>query len=174
MKADIEALFQPNRLTFEAAAHPALHPGKSARLKLAGKPVGWIGELHPKWQQKYDLPVAPVLFEASLEDVANRALPAFQPTSKFPPVSRDLALIFDENTTYQAIFDAVNAQKPALVTEFVVFDIYRGAGVENGKKSLAFRMLVQDTDKTLTDAEVDSAVSEIIKILRNQFNAKLR
>ena len=55
-----------------------------------------------------------------------------------------------------------------------MFDIYRGQGIENGKKSLAFRMLVQDTHKTLTDAEVDSAVSEIIKILQNQFNAKLR
>ena len=174
VKADVEALFQPHVLVFEAAAHPALHPGKSARLLLNGEPVGWLGELHPTWQQKYGLPVAPVLFETSLDAVAGRPLPAFQGTSKFPPVWRDLAVIFDEKTPYQAILDAVNAQKPAIIVEFVLFDMYRGAGVENGKKSLAFRMLVQDTDKTLTDAEVDSAVSEIIKILKNQFNAKLR
>jgi phenylalanyl-tRNA synthetase beta chain len=174
MKADVEALFQPRTVTFEAAAHPALHPGKSARLVLDGKAVGWLGALHPRWQQKYDLPVAPVLFEADLDALAGRALPAYHATSKFPPVWRDLAVIFDEKTPYQAILDAVNAQKPDIVLEFVVFDIYRGAGVESGKKSLAFRMLVQDTDKTLTDAGVDSAVSEITKILKYQFNAKLR
>jgi phenylalanyl-tRNA synthetase beta chain len=174
VKADVEALFQPNTLTFEAAVHPALHPGKSAQLVLNGLSVGWIGELHPKWQRKYGLPVALVLFEADLEALVGRTLPAFQGASKFPPVLRDLAVIFDENTPYQAILDAVNAQKPVIVAEFVVFDIYRGAGIENGKKSLAFRMLVQDTDKTLTDAEVDSAVSEVIKILKNKFNAKLR
>ncbi len=174
VKADVEALFHPQVLMFEAAPHPALHPGKSARLMLDGKPAGWIGELHPRWQQKYGLPVAPVLFEVDMEALAGRTLPAFQGISKFPPVWRDLAVIFDEKIPYQTIFDAVNAQKPTIIVEFVVFDIYRGAGIENGKKSLAFRMLVQDTDKTLTDAEVDSAVSEIIKILKNQFNAKLR
>ncbi len=174
IKADVEALFCPQELTFEAAVHPALHPGKSARLVLNGKPVGWIGELHPLWQQKYGLSVAPVLFEADLDALAHRDLPAYRITSKFPPVWRDLAVIFDENTPYQAILDAVQTQKPAIVSAFVVFDIYRGAGIENGKKSLAFRMLVQDTEKTLTDAEVDSAVSEIIKILKNKFNAKLR
>jgi phenylalanyl-tRNA synthetase beta chain len=130
--------------------------------------------LHPRWQQKYGLSVAPILFEADLDMLAGRILPAYQGVSRFPPVWRDLAVIFDENTPYQAILDAVNAQKPGIVSEFVVFDIYRGAGIENGKKSLAFRMLVQDTEKTLTDAEVDSAVSDIIKILKKQFNAKLR
>ncbi len=174
VKADVEALFHPRTVTFEAASHAALHPGKSARIVFDGKPAGWIGELHPKWQQKYGLPLAPVLFEADLDLLAEREIPAFKGASKFPPVWRDLAVIFDENTPYQAILDAVNSQKSDIVSEFVVFDIYRGAGIENGKKSLAFRMLVQDTEKTLTDAEVDSAVSEIIKILQNQFNAKLR
>ena len=174
VKADIEALLQTSQLTFEAAAHPALHPGKSARVLLSGNTIGWAGELHPRWQQKYDLPAAPVLFELELAAVAVQALPAYQSISRFPPVSRDLAVIVDEKTPYQAILDAVNAQKPAAILAFSIFDIYRGSGIESGKKSLAFRMLVQDTQKTLTDADVDSAVSEIIKILHNQFNAKLR
>ncbi len=174
VKADVDALFHPREVVFEVATHPALHPGKSARMVVNGIAAGWIGELHPGWQQKYDLPVAPIVFEADLTALTDRALPIHSALSKFPPVWRDLAAIFDENTPYQAILDAVNAQKPAIVSGFVVFDIYRGAGIENGKKSLAFRMLVQDTEKTLTDAEVDSAVSEIIKILKNQFNAKLR
>ncbi len=174
VKADVEALLQTRGLTFEAAMHPALHPGKSARLLLSGNTIGWLGELHPRWQQKYDLPSPPVLFEVELDAVVAQSLPAFHGLSKFPPVLRDLAVVVDEKTPYQAILDAVNAQKPASILEFSVFDIYRGQGIENGKKSLAFRMLVQDTHKTLTDAEVDSAVSEIIKILQNQFNAKLR
>ncbi len=174
VKADVEALLPAHDLTFAAAVHPALHPGKSARVLLAGNTVGWIGELHPRWQQKYDLPLAPVLFELEMDAAAGQALPVFGSISKFPPVWRDLAVIFDENTPYQAILDAVNQQKPPTILAFTVFDIYRGTGIENGKKSLAFRMLVQDTHKTMTDAEVDSAVSEIIKILQNQFNAKVR
>ena len=174
VKADVEALLQTRELTFESAAHPALHPGKSARLLLAGNTVGWMGELHPRWQQKYDLPFAPVLFEVELEAAAVQALPAYGGISKFPSVWRDLAIIFDENTPYQAILDAVNAEKPEAVAEFTIFDIYRGPGIESGKKSLAFRMLVQDTHKTMTDAEVDFAVSAIKIILQNQFNATLR
>jgi phenylalanyl-tRNA synthetase beta chain len=85
-----------------------------------------------------------------------------------------LALVFDENTSYQAILQAISTHKPSAVVDFTVFDIYRGPGIENGKKSLAFRMLVQDTHKTLTEAEVDSVVSEIIRILQNQFDARLR
>ncbi len=174
VKADLEALFQPGTLGFEAAAHPALHPGKSARVLRAGNSIGWIGELHPRWRQKYDLTFAPILFDVALDAVASQRLPKYGAISKFPPVWRDLALIFDENVTYQAILDAINAEKSAAIVDFSVFDIYRGAGMENGKKSLAFRMLVQDTHKTMTDAEVDSAVSVIIKILQNKFNAKLR
>ncbi len=174
VKADLEALFEPGTLVFQAQAHPAFHPGKSARVLQAGSGIGWIGELHPHWRQKYDLPLAPVLFEVAMDAAAVRLLPEYRAISKFPPVWRDLALIFDETLTYQAILDAVSAQKPAAITAFSVFDIYRGPGVENGKKSLAFRMLLQDTHKTMTDAEVDSAVSEIIKILQERFNAKLR
>jgi phenylalanyl-tRNA synthetase beta chain len=171
VKSDVESLFFPHTVTFAAAVHSALHPGKSAQVMLRGNPVGWIGELHPAWQRKYDLPAAPVLFEVDLHALAGRNLPSYRGISKFPAVWRDLAAVFDENTTYQAILDAVNAQKPSIVSEFAVFDMYRGSTVGNGKKSLAFRMLVQDTDKTLTDAEVDSAVSAITKILQNQFNA---
>jgi phenylalanyl-tRNA synthetase beta chain len=174
VKADLEALFQPGALSFLAATHSAFHPGKCARVLHAGSSVGWIGELHPRWCQKYDLSKAPVLFEVALQVAAACLLPEYHAVSKFPPVWRDLALIFDENVAYQAIVDAVNAKKPVTIADFWVFDMYRGPGVESGKKSLAFRMLVQDTHKTMTDAEVDSAVSEIIKILQERFNAKLR
>jgi phenylalanyl-tRNA synthetase beta chain len=174
VKADVEALFQPRTAEFIVAVHPAFHPGKSARIAVDGKDAGWMGELHPRLQQKYDIPVAPVLFELELEVLSASSLPLGEEISKFPPVSRDMAAIFDEDTTYQAILEAVEHEKPSIVSSFVVFDLYRGAGVEKGKKSLAFRMLLQDTKKTLTDSEVDSAVSEVREIIEKRFNAKLR
>ena len=173
VKGDVEALIGES-LQFQPAQHLALHPGKSARVLRSGDTVGWMGELHPRLQAKYDLPCAVLLFELDLAAVMPKNLPRFDSISRFPPVFRDLAMVFDEATPYQSVIDAVHAQKPASVCEFSVFDIYRGTGVENGKKSLAFRMLVQDTQKTMTDAEVDFAVSAIIKILQDQFNAKLR
>lgn len=174
VKADVEALLAPRTVTFEPAVHPALHPGKSARIVRDGMTMGWIGELHPQWQQKYDLPLAPVLFELDFECVAEGALPAYREISKFPLVRRDLAVIVDESLGYSAIMDSLKSGLPALVTDITLFDVYRGAGIEKGKKSLAFRVLLQDTHKTLTEAEVDSAVSKLIQVLQQRFNAKLR
>ncbi len=174
MKADLEALWSPKTLRFMPEIHPALHPGKCARIYDGAKAVGWLGELHPKWQQKYELSQPVILFEFELNALSVVPIPQFKENSKFLPVVRDVALVFDESVTYQSILETVNAQKPSTITDFSLFDIYRGAGVENGKKSLAFRMLVQDTAKTLTDADVELSVSEIIKIMQHQFNAKLR
>ena len=80
------------RARFEPAAHPALHPGRAARVTLEGEPIGWLGELHPRWQQKYELPLAPVVFELDLEALRDTGLPRFAEVSKFPPVIRDLAM----------------------------------------------------------------------------------
>ncbi|MBI4207023.1 MAG: phenylalanine--tRNA ligase subunit beta [Betaproteobacteria bacterium] len=174
VKADVEALLSGRRTRFDAAAHPALHPGKSARIVRDGIPLGWIGELHPRLQQKYDLRLAPVLFELDFEQAAGGEVPTYNEISRFPPVRRDLAVVVDENTGYQAILESVRRQRPAIVTEIGLFDVYRGAGVEKGKKSLAFRVLLQDTQKTLTDTEVECAISELIQVLQQQFDAKLR
>jgi len=174
VKADVEALLAPGTAGFETAVHPALHPGKSARIVRNGMTIGWLGELHPQWQQKYDLPLAPVLFELDFEYVAEGSLPAYKEISKFPLVRRDLAVIVDESLDYQAIMAGLKREQTALVTDITLFDVYRGAGIEKGKKSLAFRVLLQDTHKTLTEAEVDSAVSKLIQVLQQRFNAKLR
>ncbi|MGE5524116.1 MAG: phenylalanine--tRNA ligase subunit beta [Rhodospirillaceae bacterium] len=174
VKSDVEALFAPRELRFEAAAHPALHPGKSARVLCDGVAAGWLGELHPRWQQKYDLPSAPVLFELDWDVLRGDRLPAYAETSRFPPVRRDMALVFDEETPYQEVMDALNARKPPIVAHIGLFDVYRGSDLGKGRKSLAFRVLLQDTRKTLTDAEVESAVAQLREILQQQFNAKLR
>jgi len=174
VKADVEALFQPYAPRFEAAEHPALHPGQSARVLLNGKPIGWIGALHPRWRQAYDLPAAPVLFELDLEPLLAREKPSYREVSKFQPVRRDLAIVVDEKVTVQSLLDAMNRSLPEFVSDLTLFDVYRGKGVDSDKKSLAFRVLLQDTRKTLTDEEVDAAVAHLVQILTTQFDAKLR
>jgi phenylalanyl-tRNA synthetase beta chain len=174
IKSDVEALIAPLAAEFRPVEHPALHPGKSARILVGGMTLGWMGELHPRWQRKYELPLAPVLFELDYEALARRPLPAWRETSPFPLVRRDIAAELDESVSYQAVLEELNRQRAPIVTEIGVFDMYRGTGVEKGKKSLAFRVLLQDTRKTLTDAEVESAVSQLRRVLQQQFNAKLR
>ena len=174
IKSDVEALLAPLVGEFRPADHPALHPGKSAQILLGDMTVGWIGELHPRWQRKYDLPLPPVLFELEFDAISRRELPAYKETSIFQPVRRDIAAEVDEGVSFQAILEGLRREQPAIVAEIGLFDIYRGTGVEKGKKSLAFRVLLQDTRKTLTDAEVESAISQLRRILQQQFNAKFR
>ena len=174
IKSDVEALLAPLSAEFRRMEHPALHPGKSAHILIGNMTAGWIGELHPRWQRKYDLPLPPVLFEMDCEAISNRGLPAYNETSKFPPVRRDIAAEVDERVSYQEILERLRREAPPVVTEIGLFDMYRGTGVGEGKKSLAFRVLLQDTRKTLTEAEVESAVSHLRRILQQQFNANLR
>lgn len=174
VKGDVEALLSPRVAEFRPAEHPALHPGKSAQIMLEGRSAGWIGEVHPRCQQKYDLVLPPVLFELEYDVINERPLPAFKEISKFPTVRRDISAEFDEAVTYEMILADLFAKMPAIVTEISLFDIYRGSGVEKGRKSLAFRVLLQDTQKTLTEAEVESAVEELRQVLQRRFNAKLR
>ncbi len=174
VKGDVEALLAPLEPFFLPTAHPALHPGKSAKIMLNGNAAGWIGELHPRWQQRYDLVSAPVVFELELAAICTGQIPSFLALSKFPAIRRDLAAEFDEKTLFSDIADALKKGGPAILRDITVFDLYRGQGVPKGKKSLAFSVLLQDTQKTLTDAEAEKAVSELRRILQQKFNAKLR
>ena len=178
VKADLEAIYAPRRPRFEAAAHPALHPGRSARVLLEGaagyEHAGWLGELHPRWQQKYELPQPVVLFELEAEGLADAPLPRPSQPSKFPPVVRDIALLVDAGVTAQALLDAARAEKPAIVQEVGVFDVYQGPSLPPGKKSLAFRVVMQDTERTLTDAEADSARDALVVLWGRRFGAILR
>jgi phenylalanyl-tRNA synthetase beta chain len=173
-KADIEALFWPNAIRAEPASHPALHPGKSAWIYLGEKIVGCLGELHPRWQKKFDLPRPAMLFELDLDVLMARTLPRAAEISKYPPIRRDIAVVVAENIEVQMMLDAMQAEKSSIVSEISLFDIYRGKGVEHSKKSLAFRILLQDTQKTLTDAEADREVASLRNVLKEQFDATLR
>lgn len=174
IKGDIESLCGNSTILFEKFSHPALHPGKSAQIIITGNPIGWLGELHPKWQKKLDLQKNTVLFEINLGYLLPQVIHVTKEISKFPPVQRDIAIIVDNNINVQTLLSCMNAEKSPTVIDIALFDIYRGKGMENNKKSLAFRILLQDTEKTLTDIEVDSEVLKLIKILEDQFCATLR
>jgi phenylalanyl-tRNA synthetase beta chain len=172
-KADVEALFHPLPVRFEAAPHPALHPGQSARIVYDDRVVGWLGALHPQWRQDYDIPGVPVLFELEQDVLLVRSRPEFREVSKFPVVRRDLAVVVDEGVRVQALLDALQPLVEPVV-EVRLFDIYRGKGIDSDKKSLAFRVLLQDTRKTLTDEEVDAAIARLVETLARRFDARLR
>ncbi len=173
-KADVEALLWPAVPRFEAAPHPALHPGQSAKVLLDGECVGWIGTLHPKWRQGYELPGAPVLFELDMAALLRGRVPAFSGISKFPLVRRDIAVVVDESVNVEALLDAMRENLPEVVIELAPFDVYRGKGIDSGKKSLAFRVLLQDTRQTLTDETVEAITTQLAEILTARFDAKLR
>lgn len=179
VKADLEALFAPMSLKFIRAEHPALHPGRSAQVLLEGRPVGIIGELHPRWQQKYELPLAPVLFEVDAEALQTRSIPVYQEISRFPAVIRDIALVVKQSVPAQELIDAFLAEKEAnpdcrILQAIVLFDEYRGKGLQNDEKSLAFRFTLQDTQTTLHDDNVDAAMNVFIAAANRRHGAKLR
>ncbi|MGX9718181.1 phenylalanine--tRNA ligase subunit beta [Janthinobacterium lividum] len=179
VKADLEALFAPLVLRFTKAEHPALHPGRSANVELDGKVIGFIGELHPRWMQKYDLPLAPVLFEVDAAALTQRVVPAYQEISKFPGASRDLAVVVKQSVAVQDLLDSFHAaakSSPAarIVQAIVLFDEYRGKGLEVDEKSLAFRISLQDTQNTLQDDVVDGLMAVLIDAAKQGHDAKLR
>jgi len=173
LKGDVEALFAPRSLSFQAAIHPASHPGRSARILLDGRAIGWIGELHPQWQQQYDLPQAVLWFEIELAALTQGSVPKLVDISRFPPVRRDIAVLVDENVTAQSLLDVMSAEKAPKVVELALFDVYRGKGVEQSKKSLAFRVLLQDTQKTLTDNEIEENMARLVAAVQ-RLGAQLR
>jgi phenylalanyl-tRNA synthetase beta chain len=179
VKADLEQLFAPQTLRFSKAAHPALHPGRSANIELDGKVIGFIGELHPRWLQKYDLPQAPVLFEVDAVALQQRNVPKYSEISKFPGATRDLALVVKQTVPAQDLLDAFAAAQAVhahgkLVQAIVLFDEYRGKGLESDEKSLAFRFSLQDTQNTLQDDVVDAVMSALAESAMQKHGAKLR
>ena len=174
VKGDLEALLAPAKLRFEKLLHPALHPGRAAKVLLDDREIGSIGELHPEWVQKYDLPLAPVVFELDFDAVKVASVPSYIEVSKFPVVIRDLAVVVDQGVALQAILDGLKGQLPALVNDVQLFDVYAGKGVAENKKSLALRIVMQDTQRTLLDSEVDAAMQQLVSCLERAFGAQLR
>ncbi len=173
VKADVEALFAPQSVHFAAATHPALHPGRCAQILLGERVVGIIGELHPQWQQEYAMPQAAIWFEIELDALCGATVPRMTEIAKSLPVRRDLAVLVDDSVSVQTLLDAMQHANAPFVQSINLFDVYRGKGVESGKKSLAFRVLLQDTQKTLTDLEIEPSIVLLVQAMQ-QHGAQLR
>ena len=174
VKGDLEALAASRRLTTERFQHSALHPGRAARVLIDGTSVGWLGEMHPRAVKAFELPRAPMLFELDLAPLLTRSLPGAQRISKLPMVRRDLAVVVDDTLPAGEILAALEAARPAQVEAIRLFDVYGGPGIGAGKKSLAILVLIQDTERTLTDAEIDGTVAAMLQFLVDRFGATLR
>jgi phenylalanyl-tRNA synthetase beta chain len=180
LKGDLLAAHHEAVLRFLPAAHPALHPGQSARIvDEAGTPLGWAGMLHPRVTEALDLPRPVLLCELDLESLLVRGVPAPTATSKYPPAIRDLAVIVPEEALAGEVLRSVrqfvvSEGTTSCVRNVMLFDEYRGKGLENKEKSLAFRFWMQDTERTLGESEVDAAVATVLQYLVASHSARLR
>jgi phenylalanyl-tRNA synthetase beta chain len=178
VKGDLEALFAPRPLRFVAAEHPALHPGRSARVELDGTVIGVIGELHPKWRQGYELPGAPVVFELALDAVLARTLPQGAGVPRQQAVQRDIAVIVDEAVTHDTLMAAIAGAHDGLIRSARLFDVFKPTQptTEMGgrERSLAVRLELLDDDATLTDERIDQAVAAVVQALGDKLGARLR
>ena len=180
VKGDVQALLAPVQATFEAAEHPAMHPGRCARVIVDGRAIGFVGELHPKWRQSRDLAHAPILFELDLDAVLQRKVPVFRPVSKQQAVERDVAVVVAENVAHDTLMNAIHAAAPkGMLRSAVLFDVFRpkagaAGGLVEGEKSLAIRLTLGSDAAALTDADIESAVQGIVQSLATSTGARLR
>jgi phenylalanyl-tRNA synthetase beta chain len=179
VKGDVETLLAPLNPRFEPASHPAMHPGRCARVLLDGQEIGHVGELHPRWRQRYELPLAPVVFELDAQAVLERRLPVYQPMARHQPVLRDIAVIVRDGISHDTLMDAVQAAPTdGLLRDAVLFDVYRPKSptpeMGAGERSLALRLELLDDKGGLTDERIDAAVRAVVDTLASRVGARLR
>ena len=181
VKGDLEALFAPAQLRFVAAEHPALHPGRSARVELDGVDIGVIGELHPKWRQAYEMPqgaAAPILFELDLQAVLARAVPKGQGVPRQQSVLRDIAVIVNDKVTHEKLMQTISGAGAGLVRSARLFDVFKpaqaSADMQADERSMAVRLELLDEETSLTDERIEQAVAQVLSALSEQLGARLR
>ncbi|WP_440997525.1 phenylalanine--tRNA ligase subunit beta [Arhodomonas sp. SL1] len=178
IKGDLEALMaltgELGAFAFESAQHPALHPGQCARVLRDGQPVGWVGAIHPDREKRLELGGRAYVFEIELAALDAARVPAFEPMSRFPSIRRDLAVVVAEEVAAARVRAAIAESAGTWLRETVLFDVYRGAGVPEAHKSLAIGLILQDSERTLTDEDVEACIARVVSRLKDDFNASLR
>jgi phenylalanyl-tRNA synthetase beta chain len=178
LKGDFESLIARTgsqaRYTFVPAEHPALQPGQTASIQLDGVAVGWIGALHPNLAKPLGLKQAVYLLEISLKAVRQVEVPTFKPLSKFPGMSRDLALVVTDSTSVADVMSLIREKAGDYLTKLNLFDIYQGKGIDPNRKSLALGLTWQHPSRTLNEEEVNEAVDNILAHLADRIDAQLR
>jgi phenylalanyl-tRNA synthetase beta chain len=178
VKSDLESVLAmvaaPEEFDWIPEGHPALHPGRSARVLRRGQHLGWIGALHPGLCRTCGLDEAPVMFELAVSVLTAATVSAYRGLSRFPTVRRDIAVLVARGTPVAHLVAAVrDAAGPAL-REVIVFDIFAGGHIDGGQKSVALGLILQETSRTLTDADADQIVGGVVQRLARDFSAKLR
>ena len=161
-------------LRFEPGVMECLRPGRTARISRGTTPIGWLGEMHPRLARELSLPVNTLLFEIEIESGFACNIPKFKKISKFPSVRRDLAIVVDESVPLAVLQENVTVSASGLLSELRVFDIYRGPGVDSGRKSVALGLILQDSSRTLTDIDADAVVASVVTRLRDVLSASIR
>jgi phenylalanyl-tRNA synthetase beta chain len=178
IKSDVEALFaltgRSAGISYVASAHDGLHPGRSAAVFERKQRLGWVGQLRPEVARALELRAAPWIFELAIDLSFHAEVPVFSEISKFPAIRRDLAIIVDERVTLDELKESVNLAAKGLLRELSVFDVYRGKGVEPGRKSIALGLILQETSRTLTDGEADAVVAAVIERVKGDLKAGIR
>ncbi len=181
-KGDVEQLLAPLQARFEAATHPAMHPGRCARVMLDDRCIGFVGELHPQWRQSYELSSAPMLFELDLAPVLARRVPVFQPVTRFQAVQRDIAVVVADSVTHAALMQVIwAAPTGGILREAQLFDVYRpkvakdavvAAGAAD--RSLAVRLTLNSDEASLTEVQIEAAVKAVVEQLVATLGARQR
>ncbi len=178
LKGDVEALLAlsgaSDEFTFQAEAHPALHPGQSARILREGKAVGWLGALHPSLESSLGLNGQTFLFEIEASAVLSGTVAKFSEISKFPAIRRDIAIVVERDVPASRVIETIRNLQIDNLRNLKLFDLYEGEHIDSGRKSVALGLTLQAQSRTLTDEEVDSAISEIVATLANELGASLR
>jgi phenylalanyl-tRNA synthetase beta chain len=178
VRSDVEMLVslsgQAAQCHFVHGSHPALHPGQTAVIQLNGRDAGWLGRIHPAIARSHDLDPDTFLFELEYTALKNAATVQFQEISRYPSIRRDLAVVVDSELPAADLKTAVTGLGGELLRDMVIFDVYQGKGIETGRKSIAFGLILQDSSRTLADKDVETVVTRVTDGLREKFGAQLR
>ncbi len=159
---------------FEAESLSCLRPGRSARIYRGATAIGWLGEIHPQVAKAINLPHTAFLFELEIELAFSSKPSKYKKISKFPSVRRDLAIVVDESVPLAVLQENVTVSASGLLSELRVFDVYRGPGIETGRKSIALGLILQDSSRTLADVDADAVVTTVVARLRDELSATIR
>ncbi|MCW8090623.1 phenylalanine--tRNA ligase subunit beta [Alteromonas sp. ASW11-130] len=178
LKGDVEALLtltgNVSEFSFVASNHSALHPGMAADIEFQGKKIGVIGAIHPQFMKLLGLNGRVFVFELDLSAINTRNLPQAKPISRYPANRRDIAITVKDDIAVGDILKFVEKIGVNQLVGLNLFDVYKGSGIEPGYKSLAITLILQDTDKTLEESEIQQAVNTVVSGLESEFEAALR
>jgi phenylalanyl-tRNA synthetase beta chain len=178
VKSDLQAVLaltgDASSVRFDADTLDCLRPGRTARIYRGSKAVGWLGEIHPQIVKAINLSSSAFLFELEVDAAFHASSLKFNSISKFPSVRRDLAIVVDESVPLAVLQENVTVSASGLLSELRVFDVYRGPGIESGRKSIALGLILQDSSRTLTDVDADAVVTAVIARLRDELSATIR